>query len=151
MLSEQLRITINTQGTEILAMLQELVVADNNSPIEEMPPPTAPPTPAENAVAHTNVQLEMLRILHEIMQLNAGRSGRGGRGGRGRGNREKNHCNLDNVKFPRRIIDKYCHIHGGCNHVSSDCTRKAEGHNDAATMQNRLDGSNAFCQLLAQA
>ena len=50
----------------MLAMLQELVVADNNSLIEEMPPPTAPPAPAANAVAHTDIQLEILHILQEI-------------------------------------------------------------------------------------
>ena len=55
------------------------------------------------------------------------------------------------LTFPRRITDKYCHTHGGCNHVYRDFTRKAEGYNDAAMMQNYLGGLNACCQLLAQA
>ena len=55
MLSEQLRTTIDTQGAEMLAILQELVIADNNPPIEDMPPPKSPPAPVANAVAHIDV------------------------------------------------------------------------------------------------
>ena len=154
MLAEQLRITIETQRTEMLAILQEIVIADNNSPIEGMPPPTAPPAPVENTVVHTDVQLGMLRTLQEMQQSNVGQSGRfrrGGSGGRGRDNCEKNRLTPDNVTFPRRITDNYCHIHGGCNHVSSNCTRKVKGHNDEAMMQNCFGGLNAFFQILAQA
>ena len=124
----------------MLAMLQELAIVDNNPPIEDMPPYTAPQAPAANAVTHTNVHMEMLRILQEMQQSNVSRSrrgrrgGRGGRGGRGRGSRKRNRRIPDNTSFPRRITDKYCHTHGGCNHVSGDFTRKADGHNAVATM-----------------
>ena len=50
----------------MLAMLQELVVTDNNSPSDEMPSPTAPVTPAANAVAYTDKQLEIILILQEM-------------------------------------------------------------------------------------
>ena len=73
-LATRLPTTIDTQGTEILAMLQELVVTDNNPPIEEaLPPPphAAPPDPAVNATARTDVQLETLYILQEMQQNNA--------------------------------------------------------------------------------
>ena len=125
------------QGTEMLTTLQELVIADNNPPIEDMTPPTAPPAPAANAIAHTDVQMEVLRILQEIQQNNAGcrrKGGRGGRGGRGCDSREREHLNPDNTNFPGCITDKYCHTHGGCNNTSPDCTRKANRHNNAVTI-----------------
>ena len=79
MLAEHLRDTINTQGTEMLVMLQELVIGDDNPPIEVILPPTAPSTPAANAIAHTDVQMEILRIVKEMQQINSGHGGRGGR------------------------------------------------------------------------
>ena len=69
---DQLCTTINTQGTEMITMIQELVVTDNNSSIEENLPPTAPPAPAANAAAHMDVQLEIICILQEMQQNNAG-------------------------------------------------------------------------------
>ena len=66
MLNEQLHSTIDTPGTEMMAMLQELVIVDNNPPLEDMPPPTDPPAPTVNTVAHTEVQMEMLHSLHQI-------------------------------------------------------------------------------------
>ena len=154
MLATQLRTTMDNQSSQMLAMIQDLVVTDNNPPNEEMPPP--PPTQqTANATAHTDVQLEMLRILQEMRQEYAGHGGRGGRGagrggqsGRGQGQR-RNRRTPDSANFARLITDQYCHTHGGCNHISGDCTRKAVGHKDAATMQNRLGGSNAFCQPVA--
>ena len=138
-LAEQLRATIDTQGIEMLEMLQELVIGNDNPPNEVIPPSTAPPDPAANDVAHTDVQMEMLRILQEIQQNNAShgaRGGRGGRGGRGfgrRGDRERTRHTPDNASLPRCVTDKYCHTHGGCNHDSPDCTRKVDGHDDVAT------------------
>ena len=71
-----------------------------------------------------------------MQQNNAGQSRRGGRGGRGGiggSSRERNCHTPDSAKFPRYITDKYFHTHGGCNHVSIDCTMKVEGYNDAAS------------------
>ena len=142
--------TIDTQGTKMLAMLQWLVIGDDNPPIEFIPPPTAPPDPEADAIAHTDVQMEMLRILQEMQQSNGGCSGRDGRcrrfgrGFSGRGGRERTRCTPDNTSFPRRVTDKYYHNHGGCNHDFPDCTKKTDGHNDAATIQNRLGGLNAY-------
>ena len=77
-----------------------------------------------------------------------GKGGIGGRGGMGdrdnQGNR--NHRTPDNATFDCRVTNGYCHNHDGCNHIFGDCTRPVLGHNNAAMMDNRLDGSNAFCQ-----
>ena len=36
---------------------------------------------------------------------------------------------------------KYCWTHGWCNHYGRDCRSKADGHQDAATCNNRMGGS----------
>ena len=36
---------------------------------------------------------------------------------------------------------KYCWTHGWCNHYGRDCRTKADGHQDAATRENRMGGS----------
>eukprot|EP00957_Ditylum_brightwellii_P138768 10577841-Ditylum_brightwellii.AAC.1 len=40
---------------------------------------------------------------------------------------------------------KYCWTHGACYHWGPDCWSKAEGHQDAATFQNKLGGSTKNC------
>ena len=63
MLADCLRGNHQQQGTEMLAMVQELAIVDNNSPIvnvQSLPQPTA------NSVLQDNVQIEILRFLHEI-------------------------------------------------------------------------------------
>ncbi len=64
-----------------------------------------------------------------------GRGGRGGRGGRngGRG-----------VPYQRRY-NMYCWTHGGCGHLGVGCRNKAEGHQDAATFENKMGGSTQNC------
>ena len=37
---------------------------------------------------------------------------------------------------------KYCYSHGLCNHTSKKCRNKKEGHNDDATLKNRMGGSS---------
>ena len=51
----------------------------------------------------------------------------------------------DDATFPRRITNLYCWTHGGCNHLSKDCKRRARGHKTNATFENRLGGSAAYC------
>ena len=55
MLVDQLCATINTKGTEVLAILQDSVIGDDNPPIEVIPPPTSPPAPAAKAVEYIDV------------------------------------------------------------------------------------------------
>jgi hypothetical protein len=149
MLAEQLRTTIDAQGTEMLAMLSEM--QDNNPPIQESTPPPPPTEQSANSAAHTDVQLQILRILQDMHQHQVrprkNQTGRTGAGGRGSAQRTgaQNRRTLDDATFSRRVTDKYCHTHGGCNHTSGECTRKAPGHEDTATMTNKLGGSNAFC------
>ena len=136
----------------MLAMVQELAIADNNPPIVDAPPP---PQPTENALLQDNVQVEILRLLHEI--LTERRRGQGGRGrgsgdnngnacGYGRGYNELNlnHHKPDNANVARRITDSYFWTYGGCNHASAKCTRKASAHKNDAAKDNFMGGSNTF-------
>ena len=146
MMAAQLRTTMTDCDTEMLAMLQGLAEQDANPPQAEVIPQ---PAPAANAATNQDIQLEMLRILQEIQNTytgRAGRGGRGGRGGQGDNNSNRNTRTPDNATFNRRVTNMYCHTYGGCNHNLTNCTRKAAGHKDGATMHNRLGGSNVFCQ-----
>ena len=51
----------------------------------------------------------------------------------------------ENVTFNRKQTNKYCWTHGGCNHTSSECNARANGHKENATFDDRKGGSNAFC------
>ena len=137
----------------MITMLQDFAAVQDAYPPVKAP---SPPTPATNTVAQKDVQFEMLRILQEVHQAYgqggrglAGRGGQGGRGGRGYGNRNRNRRTPDNANFARCVTDQYYHTHGECNHISGDCTKKAPGHNGAATIGNHLRGFNAFCQPIA--
>ena len=152
MLAEQLRTTIDAQGTEMLAMLSDMTLQDNNPPIQELTPPPLPTKHSANSAAHTDVQLQILRILQDMQQNHvrpgrrnqAGRTGAGGRGPAQRTGAQHRRA-PDDTTFSHRVTDKYCHTHRGYNHTSGKCTRKATGNEDAATMTNKLGGSNAFC------
>ncbi|GKY93435.1 hypothetical protein MPSEU_000311100 [Mayamaea pseudoterrestris] len=40
-------------------------------------------------------------------------------------------------------IKKYCHTHGHCGHTSKDCNRRAPGHQENATKNNKMGGNEA--------
>ena len=162
MLTRQLKASISMQGTEMLEILQSKQLNDNapkGGPTQPAPQEyNPPPNPAANTSTQQGVQLEMLRTLQAIQaNMNTGgngggrgtRDGCGSRGGRcgqaGRGPRVYAKT-PDEATFHCQDTTKYCWTHGGCNHVSVDCTRQAPGHNNAATRENCLLGSNAFCQ-----
>ena len=164
MLASQLQATIDSQGTEMIEMLQGLqgLATDDNAPNVHPTPPTTqaqipPPHPTANAAAQPDVQLEILRMLGDMQQSmprgDRGRRsarGRGGQAGReGRGGAQTYQKTPDNATFLRRVTNDYCWTHGGCNHGSNECSRQAPGHNNSATRGNRLGGSNDFCQPVA--
>ena len=138
MLARQLEASISTQGTKMLEFLQ-LMLLNGNAPNGEPPQPpqeyNPPPNPAANAAIQQNVQLEMLRTLQAIHAnmntrgnggrrgTSGGRSGRGSRGGQaGRGPRVYTKA-PDEATSHNQDTTTYCWTHGGCNHVSVDCTR----------------------------
>ena len=141
MLAAQIRADFGNQNQQMMAMMQTLAENTTAGQTDAPPNATALEHPQQVANAVTNdAQQEMLQLLRTMQQaITANGSPNAGR--RGRNNRRT----PDNASFNRRVRDKYCHTHGACNHVSRDCTRKAPGHRDEATFENRLGGSNAFC------
>ena len=114
---------------------------------------TSDSAPAANALSQQTVQLEMLKLLRELkMDLSAQRaasaSGSGGGGNDDTSARKrKPRKTPDDATFPRSITTFYCWTHGGCNHTSKDCKRRAPGHKIDATFDNRMGGSCAYCPL----
>ena len=155
MLAAQIRNDFEQQNQQMMAMMQTL--AENTAPEQTEEPPDAPPMEAPQQTANAvtqDVQQEMLQLLRTMQhaitgnrtttsgqraRTNQTQSSNAGQGGR------INRRTPDNANFNRRVRDKYCHTHGACNHASRDCTRKAPGHRDEATRQDRMGGSNAFC------
>ena len=59
MLASQLRVNLNNQQREMLAMVQNIVVT-GTPPVQEIPAEEAPVQQAENATIGANVQLQVL-------------------------------------------------------------------------------------------
>ena len=117
MLAAQLRADLQVQGSEMLAMVQEMSIDDN--------PPTdsrSPPEPAANASVGDTVQVEMLRLLRQIARDRQGGSGTSDRdsagSGEASGGRRRTRKTPDNASFLRAKASLYCWTHGGCNHLS---------------------------------
>ena len=45
-------------------------------------------------------------------------------------------------------ISFYCWTHGACAHPSPECKNKRPGHQDAATFENKMGGSTAYCTII---
>ena len=72
----KLQTDFQLQGTEMTALVQEIVNTDNNPPIDNVQPP---PGFAANATVQDIVQLEIIRLLRKIVQeRHIGRYGQGG-------------------------------------------------------------------------
>ena len=140
MLASQLRDDLVHQQTEMMAMVQTL--AHNIQ--EENSPPTPPiEQPAVNATMSTG-QEQMLQLLRELRDAQIANNTSQSSRTRDQSSRV-NRKTPDDANFNRVDTSNYCHTHGACNHKSSECNRKAPGHKNNATRENRRGGSNAFC------
>ena len=165
-LASQLRTELQVRDTDVLAMLQ--TISDNSTITADTATSTI--TESLNIATQQTTQLEILQLLRDMQtefrgngnprgngsgtltgnQRGNGSGGRGngGRAGRtdtgGRGSRGRK--TADNTVYPRAQVDKYCWTHGGRNHTSSACERKAPGHQTSATFEDRQNGSNAYCE-----
>ena len=146
MLAQQLQVNLDNQQREMLAMVQSMVPDAQEPPLDNQHVEQQ----AANAVV-TSVQQQMLEILQAMQATqnvntgnNTGNANNNGGGGE-QTRRRRNRRTPDNVTFTRQDTTHYCHTHGGCNHSSTDCNRRAPGHRSNATFANRMGGSNAFC------
>ena len=145
MLAQQMRNDLQNQQTEMLAMVQNMVPVEPQQEEQQI---------VEHQVANaavTTIQQQMLQILQAMQatqNANAANDEGNANGQNGGGcneRRRRNRRTPDNAAFDRQDTTHYCHTHGGCNHSSSECNRRAPGHRTNAIFANRMDGSNAFC------
>ena len=136
MIAAQLQQDITTQNAQLMAMMENM-----QGQAEE----AEPAEPTANATVADNVNLEMLRLLHSIQQRLSTSNEERNPGDNNNRRRNRNRRTPDDASFNRRVTDQYCWTHGGCNHTSAQCSRKAPGHQDNATFENRMGGSCAFC------
>ena len=152
MLAEQLKTDMERRDQELFSVIQS--VADCNASTASPPSITSTEmssiTPSQhqaNAVKTDPVQLEMLKILQQMQQsmLTQTQPPPQQSTYQPRTNKRAPKKTPDHASYPRKRTDTYCWTHGGSNHSSQQCQRKAPGHQDAATFENRLGGSNAYC------
>ena len=138
MLADHLRNDITTQNEQLMAMMQ-------NMQIQQIEP--EPPQQVANATVTDDVNIQILRLLQTMNeQMNTTNGNNNGETNRrNNGSRNRTRRTPDNAAFERADTSHYCWTHGGCNHESAQCRRKAQGHKDEATFANKMGGSCAFC------
>lgn len=109
---------------------------DDNSVV---PPPTDPLAAYYAKMNSTDerfdkMQSQMMDMM-KLMTTTMGNKNNGGGGGNR--NRQRN----SNLMTNEAGHSLYCWSHGLCNHRSSRCRNKADGHQDNATFNNRMGGS----------
>ncbi len=100
-----------------------------------------------------NIQSQMDKLLSTITNDPASTGNRGTNGGgRGRGRSGRGRTNSNNGQSRGGYepgSSYYCWTHGKTcnrNHTSSSCRTKREGHQDNATLEDRMNGSNINCE-----
>ena len=166
MLAEQLKSDMERRDNDLFSVIQS-VVDSTASPPSLAPSDCSTITPSQhqaNAVQMDPVQMEMLKILQQMqqtmlsattntpnqIQIPQGQvlpSGTTPTGQAGRSGGRTQRKTPDNATYARKQTDEYCWTHGGSNHGSGACNRRAPGHRAEATFANRMGGSNAYCPL----
>ena len=153
-LATQLYANIAQHQTEMLAMMQKLVIKQVN---EQKGVPDEPQVqPATNATMEGSLQLQMLRILQKMqVTQNEGHNKADSHNGGG-GNRNVNRDNSrdrsqnrnkktpDNAAFQRADKSEYCWTHSTCNHKSGACNKKVPGHKTNVVLVNRMGVQTLF-------
>ena len=162
-LADQLRQDIEKRDTDLLTVIQSAMETNSVAPSvapSDISMSTASVQQQANSIQGDPIQLEMLKLLQQMQQAmfsqpptrdnNNDNSYRGSQnnnndGNSNRGRRRQNRKTPDNASYNRTKTEKYCWTHGATSHDSAQCRTKAQGHQDAATFNNRMGGSNAFC------
>ena len=150
-LASQLRDNILKRDTELLTVIQSAIKTSSVPPSvapSDISTVTPPAQQQINAVQSDPVQLEILKLLQQMQQSMATTTTQNNNNNNpGRQHRRRPPRKTpDNASFNRNKKDQYCWTHGACGHTSVQCMAKASGHQDTATMENRMGGSNAFCK-----
>ena len=149
-LAQQLRTNIQQQDNDLLTYIQTAMETNSTSP-SIAPTEISEVTEIQHHANATStrldpVQLEILKILQQMQQTMAlTAAGQPQAQGTSKNTGRPRKKTPDNALFVRQKIDLYRWTHGGSNHLSSVCRARAPGHQDTATFENRMGGSNAFC------
>ena len=101
-------------------------------------------TQLANALSQHNMQLETLQLLRE-WKASQGSTANPPSNDNNDSSKRKPQKTPDDATYPRSVTNKYCWTHGGCNHDSKDCKRRARGHQASATFSDKKGGSAAYC------
>ena len=150
-LADQLCQDIEKRDTELLTVIQSAMETASVAP-SMAPSDISLVIPLfqqqANSVQGDPIQLEMLKLLQQMQQTMYSQPPPQGNNNSGNANcrrRRQPRKTPDDATFHRSKTDKYCWTHGACSHQSVQCNSKAPGQQDAATLENRMGGSNAFC------
>ena len=152
-LATQLQKDLDQRNNKMFSISQSTMETASTSSTTDPSDLSSQSPPHQANAMHTDpVQLKMLKLSQQMQQTlaNNGNNDNNHNNNPNPQNRNTNpnrrrHQTPDNATYPRRITDKYCWTHGGCNHSSADCTFKAPGHQDAATFAQHMGGSNVHC------
>ena len=150
MLAQQLKTNLKRRDTKLFLIIQS-VAESTVSPPSIAPSEVSTITSPQhnvNAAATDPIQVEMLKILQQMQQsmmssvpVQQAQSTQPAPNQ----NRRPPRKTPDNASYPRKKTDIYYWTHGGSGHSSAQCNRKAPGHQDTATFENRMGGLNAYC------
>ena len=142
-IGNQLQSHLEDNNSKMLSVLQQIPgLSETSSSSEESQEEHAQ---TSNSVVTDNVQLEILKLLREIqvnLKPNKREPTRPTRPGRYR--KTPDDAALTATR-PRELTAKYCWTHGACDHEGKDCFRRALGHKEEATKENKMGGSKAYC------
>ena len=130
---------MTTRDQQMLAMLEAITPATSESSSESDQSSTSDIHHTANFTAD-QTQLEILKLLKEL-SVNI----KSNRPTPRPYNRYVKKTPDDQVTPPRNDLSKYCWTHGKGNHSSTECRRRAQGHKDSATLQDKKGGSKAYC------
>ena len=150
-LAKQLKTNMERQDQELFSVIQSVVdsIAPTASPPSISPSDISSITPSqhqEKSVQTDPVHLKMLKILQQIQQymFTQAQDPQQHNGSQTWTTKRTPKKTPDKVSYPRKQTDTYW-THGGSNNSSQEYQRKAPGHQDAATFDNCIGGSNVYC------
>ena len=145
-LSTQLYQQLTEKDNQLLSVIQLIPNTMNATSISNLG--TSPSQKMANAVSANETQLEILKLLRELrVDIKTDRRG-GGTQSSGSSKPQgygRNKKTPDDQITKRTDTSHYCWTHGAGNHDGKNCKAKAEGHRDAATKENKMGGSKAYC------
>ena len=157
MLAEAMKSDMERKNDEVISILQD-VLSKSTAATEIESQLSAPSAHVANATSSDAIQLQMIQLLQQTQQdmktcliATTNQHNNTSSPAPPTPQPKRYRKTPDNCTFFRRLTEKYCWTHGGCNHFGKDCKTKAPGHKDDATLENKMGGSKAYCKMTCRA